>query len=267
MNLQTILFSLHSKDMLQIFFLSIVFLFLFFSCFGWVLEVFYRRFFSAKKWINPGFLKGPYLPIYGIGVILLSAYVLVLSCFADSFPSKILFHIAIAVGIGLLMTLLELLAGWIFIHKMNIQLWDYSDCFGNFKGIICPRFTLIWTILGFLFYRFLFQPVLLLIIKFVSLDLFLFAVFFLGCFYGVFIMDLLQSLEVANKLKALSKENELTLRWEAFKQHIKQELEQKQIKPVYLSPFKSPIQLQEHLKTFLIEQREKRETFSKNRRH
>lgn len=263
MNLQNILFSLHPKTMIQVFLLVIIFLFLTFSCFGWILEVFYRRFFSAKKWVNPGFLKGPYLPIYGIGVILLSCYSIALSCFAEYFPAKWMFHTAIAVGIGILMTLLELIAGWIFIHKMHIQLWDYSDCFGNYKGIICPRFTLIWTVLGFLFYRLLFPPVLILIIKFVSLDWFLFAIFFMGSFYGIFVMDLLQSLEVANKLKALSEENHLILRWEAFKEHIRQELEQKQIKPAYLSPFKSPFQLQEHLKTFLVEQHQKFHSFHK----
>ena len=52
-------------------FLTILFLFFLGSTFGWVLELFYRRFFSAKKWLNPGFLVGPYLPLYGFGLILL----------------------------------------------------------------------------------------------------------------------------------------------------------------------------------------------------
>ena len=38
---------------------------------GYILEVFYRRIFSRNKWMNPGFLLGPYLPIYGIGVLML----------------------------------------------------------------------------------------------------------------------------------------------------------------------------------------------------
>ena len=41
------------------------------SLFGWVLELFFRRFVSQKKWVNPGFLTGPYLPIYGCGVVVL----------------------------------------------------------------------------------------------------------------------------------------------------------------------------------------------------
>ena len=55
----------------------LIFAFLFFigSTFGWVLELFYRRFFSKnnpeRKWINPGFCAGPYLPLYGTGLCML----------------------------------------------------------------------------------------------------------------------------------------------------------------------------------------------------
>lgn len=51
--------------------LSLVLAFLFFigSCFGWVLELLYRNLTHRhKKWINPGFCTGPYLPIYGFGL-------------------------------------------------------------------------------------------------------------------------------------------------------------------------------------------------------
>ena len=46
------------------YFLRFIFIFFIGCIFGWILEVFYRR-IEAKKWINPGFLTGPYLPIYG----------------------------------------------------------------------------------------------------------------------------------------------------------------------------------------------------------
>ena len=48
--------------------LELSFLFFVGSCLGWCVEVLFRRFFSAKKWINPGFLTGPYLPLYGFGL-------------------------------------------------------------------------------------------------------------------------------------------------------------------------------------------------------
>ena len=40
---------------------------------GYVIELFYRRFVSQKRWVNPGFMVGPYIPLYGFGVILLYA--------------------------------------------------------------------------------------------------------------------------------------------------------------------------------------------------
>ena len=53
-------------------FLTLAFLFFIGSTFGWVLELFYRRFISSsnpeRRWINPGFCTGPYLPIYGNGL-------------------------------------------------------------------------------------------------------------------------------------------------------------------------------------------------------
>ena len=50
------------------FFLKLAFLFCIGSLLGWCIEVLFRRFFSAKKWINPGFLVGPYLPLYGFSL-------------------------------------------------------------------------------------------------------------------------------------------------------------------------------------------------------
>ena len=56
-------------------FLIIVFLFFFGSGGGWVLELFFRRFFSGanpeRKWLNPGFLFGPCVPLYGFGTVVL----------------------------------------------------------------------------------------------------------------------------------------------------------------------------------------------------
>ena len=53
-------------------FLTLAYLFFIGSTLGWVAELLYRRFLSGanpeRKWINPGFCTGPYLPIYGFGL-------------------------------------------------------------------------------------------------------------------------------------------------------------------------------------------------------
>ena len=54
------------------FILTLAYLFFVGSISGWVLELFFRKWFSSSnpehKWINPGFCTGPYLPIYGFGL-------------------------------------------------------------------------------------------------------------------------------------------------------------------------------------------------------
>lgn len=37
---------------------------------GWLNELIFRR-IVHKKWVNPGFLTGPCLPLYGCGLLLL----------------------------------------------------------------------------------------------------------------------------------------------------------------------------------------------------
>ncbi|MBR5044925.1 MAG: hypothetical protein IKX66_06200, partial [Clostridia bacterium] len=81
---------------------------------GYVLEVLYRRFFSAKKWINPGFLVGPYIPLYGFGIMLL--YGLSNVDFLSFGLSGIGEHIVRVVSIGVSLTLIEFLTGIIFIR-------------------------------------------------------------------------------------------------------------------------------------------------------
>ena len=59
------------KDVMNLF-LILAFLFFIGSVTGWVLELFFRMFISVanpeRKWINPGFCVGPYVPLYGFGL-------------------------------------------------------------------------------------------------------------------------------------------------------------------------------------------------------
>ena len=127
-------------------FLQFIFIFYMGCTIGWIIELFYRRFIHGK-WINPGFLIGPYLPIYGFGLSVLTILFLL---FKDSNLNPII----IIILMGLLMTVIEYVGGLIG-EANNVKLWDYSNEFGNYKGIICPKFSLIWTIIGALYYFFL----------------------------------------------------------------------------------------------------------------
>ena len=168
-------------------FLDIVFLFFFGACAGWVLELLFRKFFSGSnpehKWLNPGFLFGPCVPLYGIGTVVLFGMSLVEDAVFGSFSGSVGYYFVMFFIMALVMTLIEYLVGLLSIHVMGIRLWDYSHCWGNIQGIICPLFTFFWGVLSALYYFLLYPRLLHLVEWFTLHPLFSFIV---GSCFGVF---------------------------------------------------------------------------------
>lgn len=187
------------------------------SLLGWVIELFFRRFVSQKKWMNPGFLTGPYLPIYGFGVVILYA----VSNIPLGITSQVWDIVVRILIIGVGMTLVEFVAGLIFIKGLKIKLWDYSDRKGNIMGIICPIFSLIWLVLGSLYY-FLLNPILVMGITWISENLIY--TFFVGGVVGMMIVDLSYSIHLATKLKELKEYSDI--RFEDFKKEFKKRVKE-----------------------------------------
>lgn len=199
---------------------KISFLFIFGSVFGWILELFYRKWFGAHNddhhWINPGFLVGPWLPIYGFG--LTSLYVM------GQFPVRenvdgIGFKLLVFGLMAIAMTVIELIAGLIFIKGLKVRLWDYTKERFNYKGIICPKFSLFWAGLGAIYY-FLIHPHILKILQWLGANMAFCLV--IGFFYGVFFMDLVYSFSLASKLRSFANEYKIVLKYEELKSHIRQ---------------------------------------------
>ena len=191
-------------------FLVIAFLFYYGSILGWCIEVLFRKFFSKanpeRVWINPGFCVGPYLPLYGVGLIIL--YHITLIEELKLFSSPVINTIFIFVLISVTMTLIELIAGLLAIKLANVRLWDYRNQWGNYKGIICPKFSLIWALLGAAYYFFLHKTIIDWI-EWLSLNL-AFS-FFIGLFFGIFIIDACMSLNVMNSLRKFAKDNNIVI--------------------------------------------------------
>lgn len=200
-------------------FLILAFIFFVGSLSGWCLEVVFRKFFSGAnpqhRWINPGFLVGPYLPLYGFGLCTL--YLLAglenFSVISDPFWNKVVLFIAMAVA----MTVIEYIAGVIFILGMHIKLWDYSDQWGNIKGIICPLFSFFWALLSAAYY-FLIHPRVLGALAWLSSNL-AFS-FFIGLFYGVFAVDCFYSFRIVSRIRTLAQEYDILIRYEELKAHV-----------------------------------------------
>lgn len=237
------------------FFLTMAYLFFIGSVLGWVLELVFRNLVhKSTTWINPGFCTGPYLPIYGFGLctLYLLASLENRNLVADPFWNKALLFAAMAMG----MTAIEYAAGLFCLKVFKVRLWDYSDLWGNIQGIICPIFSLAWAVLGAMYY-FLIHPHILEGLEWLSRNL-AFS-FFIGMFFGVFLIDVAHSGQLVLKLKKFAEENRVVLAFEGIKGHLRDRLLENQGRYRFFAPFRSERPLGEHLKEMveLIEKQRK----------
>lgn len=220
-------------------FLIYLFLFITGSFAGWIIEVIFRRLFTVKKWVNPGFMKGPCLPLYGFGVILMfSVCFLCIYLFPESIQlynpfgglfgrleksGPTWFDIIPIVLMAISMILLEFVAGLIFIKGFHIKLWDYTNMKGNILGIICPVFSAIWLLVAILFY-YVIDPVLYYLSTIVHEFMFgdngdvanVGLIFLLGISYGIFIYDFISSIGLFNAVSNFAKEAGVVDKYESL---------------------------------------------------
>lgn len=210
------------------------FLFLFGGVIGWVIELFFRRFVSQKKWVNPGFLTGPFLPLYGFGVV---GFYLMCSLPWNEWisPSWLAVLIEIFV-IGALMTLLEYIAGIIFIKGMKIKLWDYSNRWGNIQGVICPLFSLIWLLAG-VAYLYLVHPWMKTMSDFIlNENAILVNATLIGFALGLLTLDFGYSVHLATRIRKAVADSLLVVDWDRIKIFVQENAEKMKKKaPVFFA--------------------------------
>ncbi len=125
-----------------------LFFFYFYCFFGWIFESTYVS-LKSRRFVNRGFMRGPFLPIYGSGAIMM----LVVSMpFQDNI---ILTYLAGCVGA----TALELVTGIAMESLFKVRYWDYSNQKFNYKGHICLSSTVAWGFLTILMTEFVHRGV------------------------------------------------------------------------------------------------------------
>ncbi len=125
-----------------------LFFFYFYCLFGWCFESSYVS-LKKRKLVNRGFMRGPFLPLYGSGAIMM----LVVSM---PFQHNILLtYIAGCIGA----TALEYVTGVVMEALFKVRYWDYSNQKFNFQGQICLSSTLAWGGLTILMTRVVHKPV------------------------------------------------------------------------------------------------------------
>lgn len=218
-------------------FLTLAYLFAIGAMIGWILELFFRRFFSdsnpERKWINPGFCVGPYIPLYGFGLCIL--YLLSSLEWYLPIDHSVLRKGVLVLSMTISLTLIEYLAGWICLKLFKVRLWDYSRVKGNIQGLICPMFSFFWGVLGLL-YLLLIHTHILALLAWLSGRLTL--CFALGMFYGVFAVDVVYSSNLISKIKKYAKENDIVVKWERLKNELKEKAERLGEKSSFLFPMK-----------------------------
>ena len=114
--------------------------FIVYSFMGWVMESIYRS-ISERKFVNTGFLYGPFCPIYGTGAI-------IMFLFLNNFKNNI--FLLFILGF-LILSLWEYIVGWILEIIFHTKYWDYSENKFNIHGRVCLLNSIFWGLLGILF--------------------------------------------------------------------------------------------------------------------
>ncbi len=125
-----------------------LFFFYFYCFFGWCFESAYVS-IKKRKPVNRGFMRGPFLPLYGTGGIMM---LLVSMPFQDN---VVLVYIAGCVGA----TVLEYVTGVVMEALFKVRYWDYSKNKFNFQGHICLGSSLAWGFLTVFMTEWLHKPV------------------------------------------------------------------------------------------------------------
>lgn len=114
-------------------FYELVWIFIIYAFLGWCTEVAYAA-LNTGRFVNRGFLNGPYCPIYGCGVVIVVA---LLTPIQESL--LLLFAGSLA-----LTSVLEYLTGLVLEKVFRNKWWDYSNEPFNIQGYVCLKFSIMW---------------------------------------------------------------------------------------------------------------------------
>ncbi|KUK10184.1 MAG: hypothetical protein XD50_1550 [Clostridia bacterium 41_269] len=121
---------------------SLILLFVIYSFLGWTIETFFKS-VRAKRFINSGFLSGPFCPVYGFGALLvLQSRQLVDGAASIVDPTT---RTVVSIILAIMGTsTLEYLTGMLLEKIFNRKWWDYSRERFNLQGRICLKYSVYW---------------------------------------------------------------------------------------------------------------------------
>ena len=116
-------------------------LFIFYSFFGYILEITNCSIREKKLVLNRGFFLGPYLPIYGVSCILMGSFII-------RYKSDLL---TVFVMSAFVCTTVEYITSYVLEKIFKARWWDYSDRKFNLEGRVCLGNAFLFGVGGVIF--------------------------------------------------------------------------------------------------------------------
>lgn len=129
-------------------FFDYIFLFFLYSMIGWLIEVI-NALIREKKFVNRGFMLGPYIPIWGTGALLITIF---LSRYENDLVSLFVLS-AILCGV------LEYLVSYYMEKIFKLRWWDYSYKKFNLNGRISLDYLIAFGLLGIFSIKYINPPI------------------------------------------------------------------------------------------------------------
>lgn len=101
-------------------------MFIIYSFIGWIIEII-TEYIHHKRFVNRGFLIGPYCPIYGTAAVLM---IILLNKYLKD-------PLALFVMAVVICSIIEYFTSYIMEKLFNARWWDYSNNKFNINGRIC----------------------------------------------------------------------------------------------------------------------------------
>lgn len=110
-----------------------IFFFFIYCFFGWMWESSFVS-IRTKKLTNRGFMRGPFIPIYGCGCVLMMAV-----------GAPLMAHPIAMYFTGMICaTVMEFITGDMMLRIFRVRYWDYTGRFLNIKGHVCLAASILW---------------------------------------------------------------------------------------------------------------------------
>lgn len=111
---------------------SLVLLFFTFAFIGWLWEVLLYV-YKDGIFVNRGVLHGPWLPIYGVGGVLILFLLFLPKKFKKIMDNPLLTFFIVVLLCGII----EYATSWYLEYSQGLRWWDYTGIFLNINGRIC----------------------------------------------------------------------------------------------------------------------------------